>query len=85
MPSFGSVSMILVQSSRAPKAISAMQLFNLDPVCLEWCINVVGALEDSSRGHFRHTGLSIEDSDDWHSPVAVIVLIFPPSSLTRNP
>lgn len=28
---------------------------------LEWCINRVGAREDSARGHFRHAGLSVED------------------------
>lgn len=30
---------------------------------LEWCINVVGAKEESARGHFRHAGLNIEDLD----------------------
>lgn len=30
---------------------------------LEWCINVVGAKEESARGHFRHAGLSIEHFD----------------------
>lgn len=30
---------------------------------LEWCINVVGAKEDSARGHFRHRGLNIEVFD----------------------
>jgi transposase len=28
---------------------------------LEWCINVVGAREQSAKGHFRHTGLTIEE------------------------
>lgn len=27
---------------------------------LEWCINVVGAKEESAKGHFRHIGLEIE-------------------------
>lgn len=27
---------------------------------LEWCINVVGAKEESAKGHFRHAGLKIE-------------------------
>lgn len=31
---------------------------------LDWCINQVGAREDSARGHFRHAGLSIEDPDN---------------------
>lgn len=31
---------------------------------LEWYIDQVGAREDSARGHFRHAGLSIEDSDN---------------------
>jgi transposase len=35
---------------------------------LEWCINQVGAREESARGHFRHSGLSIEDLHDRHSP-----------------
>jgi transposase len=30
---------------------------------LEWCINVVGAKEESARGHFRHAGLNIEVFD----------------------
>lgn len=30
-------------------------------VFLEWCINVVGAKEESARGHFRYEGLKIED------------------------
>jgi transposase len=28
---------------------------------LEWCINVVGRKKNSARGHFRHTGLIIEE------------------------
>jgi transposase len=31
---------------------------------LEWCINQVGAKEESARGHFRHAGLNIENLDD---------------------
>lgn len=31
---------------------------------LEWCINHVGAKEDSARGHFRHAGLTIEEPDN---------------------
>lgn len=31
---------------------------------LEWCIDQVGAIEESARGHFRHSGLSIEDLRD---------------------
>lgn len=26
---------------------------------LEWCVEVVGAKEDRARGHFQHTGLTI--------------------------
>jgi transposase len=29
---------------------------------LEWCVDVVGAREESARGHFRHAGLVIEES-----------------------
>lgn len=29
-------------------------------VFLEWCINVVGAKEESAKGHFRHAGLKID-------------------------
>lgn len=28
---------------------------------LGWCIDVVGAKEESARGHFRHAGLKIEE------------------------
>jgi len=28
---------------------------------LEWCVDVVGAREDSAKGHFRHAGLTIEE------------------------
>jgi transposase len=28
---------------------------------LEWCIDVVGAREDSAKGHFRHAGITIEE------------------------
>ena len=28
---------------------------------LEWCVDVVGAKEESARGHFRHAGLKIEE------------------------
>lgn len=31
---------------------------------LEWCVNKVGAKEDSARSHFRHAGLTVEHSDD---------------------
>lgn len=31
---------------------------------LEWCIDRVGAREESARGHFRHSSLSIEDLRD---------------------
>jgi hypothetical protein len=27
---------------------------------LEWCIDVVGAREQSAKGYFRHAGLTIE-------------------------
>lgn len=27
---------------------------------LEWCVDVVGAREESTEGHFRHAGLKIE-------------------------
>jgi transposase len=30
-------------------------------VFLEWCIDVVGGKKDSAEGHFRHTGLTIEE------------------------
>jgi len=28
---------------------------------LEWCVDVVGTREDSTKGHFRHAGLTIEE------------------------
>jgi hypothetical protein len=28
---------------------------------LEWCINVVGAREQSAEGHFRHAGLTVKE------------------------
>jgi transposase len=28
---------------------------------LEWCVDVVGAQEESAKGHFRHAGLVIEE------------------------
>ena len=28
---------------------------------LEWCVDVVGGKEGSSKGHFRHAGLTIEE------------------------
>jgi hypothetical protein len=28
---------------------------------LKWCIDIVGALEESARGHFQHAGLVIEE------------------------
>lgn len=31
---------------------------------LKWCVNKVGAKEDSARGHFWHAGLTVEHSDD---------------------
>lgn len=34
---------------------------------LEQCINQVGAREANARGHFRHAGLTIEESDNWNS------------------
>lgn len=30
-------------------------------VFLEWCIDAVGAKEESAKGHFRHSGLKIEE------------------------
>lgn len=33
-------------------------------VFLEWCIDIVGAREDSARGHYQHAGLSVEDLND---------------------
>jgi transposase len=27
---------------------------------LEWCINIVGGRENSAKGHFRHSGISVE-------------------------
>ena len=27
---------------------------------LEWCVDKVGAREESARGHFRHAGVSVE-------------------------
>jgi transposase len=29
-------------------------------VFLEWCIDIVGARQDSARGHFRHAGITVE-------------------------
>nr|BAC54731.1 putative transposase [Aspergillus oryzae] len=29
---------------------------------LEWCIDVVGARKQSAKGHFRHAGLTVEES-----------------------
>jgi hypothetical protein len=28
---------------------------------LEWCVDTVGAREQSAKGHFRHAGLTIEE------------------------
>jgi hypothetical protein len=28
---------------------------------LAWCIDIVGAKEESAKGHFRHAGLKIEE------------------------
>jgi transposase len=28
---------------------------------LEWCVDIVGAREESAKGHFRHAGLVIEE------------------------
>lgn len=28
-------------------------------VFLKWCINTVGAKEDSARGHFQHAGMKV--------------------------
>jgi transposase len=28
---------------------------------LEWCVDVVGAREQSAQGHFQHAGLTIEE------------------------
>jgi transposase len=28
---------------------------------LQWCVDVVGAREDSARGHFRHAGVTIQE------------------------
>lgn len=28
---------------------------------LEWCVEVVGGRESSARGHFRHSGVTVED------------------------
>lgn len=28
---------------------------------LEWCVDVVGAREQSAEGHFRHAGLTIDE------------------------
>jgi transposase len=30
---------------------------------LEWCVDVVGAREESAKGHFRHAGVTIEEYD----------------------
>lgn len=30
---------------------------------LEWCLDVVGARQDSAQGHFRHAGLTIEGTN----------------------
>lgn len=30
---------------------------------LEWCVDVVGAREESAKGHFRHAGVTIEKYD----------------------
>lgn len=29
---------------------------------LEWCVDVVGARDRSAKGHFRHAGITVEDS-----------------------
>lgn len=41
--------------------------------CLDWCINQVGARENSARGHFRHAGQSIEGPDNRYSPSGSII------------
>jgi transposase len=28
---------------------------------LEWCIDMVGARDSSAAGHFRHSGITVED------------------------
>jgi hypothetical protein len=28
---------------------------------LEWCVDTVGAREQSAKGHFRHAGLTIDE------------------------
>jgi transposase len=28
---------------------------------LAWCISIIGAKEESAKGHFRHAGLKIEE------------------------
>jgi transposase len=28
---------------------------------LEWCVDVVGARKESAQGHFRHSGLAVEE------------------------
>jgi transposase len=32
---------------------------------LQWCIDVVGERERSAQGHFRYTGLRMEDLETW--------------------
>lgn len=34
-------------------------------VFLSWCIDTVGAKEESAKGHFRHAGLKIEELPEF--------------------
>lgn len=42
------------------------QVYEKDPgqgfnIFLEWCVDVVGAREESAKGHFRHTGVELDE------------------------
>jgi len=46
-------------------------------IFLEWCINVVGAKEESARGYFRYAGLNIEFFLMLEIPSDPVSIIFP--------
>lgn len=33
---------------------------------LEWCVEVVGERSSSARGHFRHSGITVEENSACH-------------------
>lgn len=50
---------------------------------LEWCFGVVGAREESARGHFRHAGLTIENRP-WYKGLFPRIKVSAASSFATN-